>query len=350
MKGAGINMKTNMVYGVDLGWLTQLEERGIHWVDQDKKETEPLAAMKAMGADAVRLRIFVNPPEDAYWQKNETTLCMLGFCDAQSVLEMSKRVKAADMKLMLDFHYSDHFADPKYQDIPEAWINDDAEQLTKRVYEHTKEVMTLFVENDIRPAWVQVGNEINPGLLLPMGSRTEHPEQMAAFLNAGYDAVKECCPECQVITHLSCGTYPEICDPFWKVFFENGGKTDILGISHYPYWDDMIAQHGGKKPTELLYNPLVYYADRYGKPVMVVEVGGPETDEKGTYDLLMDTMEAVRQVPDGQGLGVFYWEPEVGAAILPDQYPLGAASALDEHTIQFTKALSAYKAFKEQHS
>ena len=125
-------MKTNMVYGVDLGWLTQLEERGIHWVDQDKKETEPLAAMKAMGADAVRLRIFVNSPENAYWQKNETTLCMLGFCDAQSVLEMSKRVKAADMKLMLDFHYSDHFADPQYQDIPEAWINDDAEQQNDR--------------------------------------------------------------------------------------------------------------------------------------------------------------------------------------------------------------------------
>ncbi len=157
---------------------------------------------------------------------------MLDFCDAQSVLEMSERVKAADMKLMLDFHYSDHFADPEHQDIPEEWINDDAKQLTERVYQHTKDVMSLFVEKGIRPDWVQVGNEINPGLLLPMGSRTEHPEQMTAFLNAGYEAVKECCPECQVITHLSCGSFPEYCDPFWEVFFENGGKTDILGLSH----------------------------------------------------------------------------------------------------------------------
>lgn len=343
-------MGTNMVYGVDLGWLSQLEERGIHFVDKDQKEVEPLAAMKEMGADSVRLRIFVNPPKEAYWRKDEKTVCMLGFCDAQSVLEMSERVKAAGMKLMLDFHYSDHFADPEHQDIPEEWKNDDAEQLTKRVYQHTKDVMSLFVEKGIRPDWVQVGNEINPGLLLPVGSRTEHPEQMTAFLNAGYDAVKECCPECQVITHLSCGSFPEFCDPFWEVFFGNGGKTDILGLSHYPYWYAMIAEQTGKNPAELLYNPLVYYAERYRKPVMIVEVGGPETEEKGTYQLLMNTMEAVRQVPDGQGLGVFYWEPEVGAALLPDKYPLGAAIALNDNTIQFTGALSAYKAFKELHA
>lgn len=341
-------MGTNMAYGVDLGWLSQLEAKGVRWLDKEKKEVEPLAAMKEMGADAVRLRIFVNPPEDAYWRKNETTVCMLGFCDARSVLEMSERVKAAGMKLMLDFHYSDHFADPEYQDIPEEWKNDDAGQLTKRVYQHTKEVLTLFVEKGIMPDWVQVGNEINPGLLLPAGSRTEHPEQMTAFLNAGYDAVKECCPECQVITHLSCGTYPEFCDPFWEVFFEHGGKTDILGLSHYPYWYAMITEHTGKKSAEHLYNPLTYYAERYRKPVMIVEVGGPETEEKETYQLLMDTMEAVKQVPDGQGLGVFYWEPEVGAALLPDKYPLGAAVALDEHTIQFTGALSAYRAFRER--
>ena len=112
----------------------------------------------------------------------------------------------------------------------------------------------------------------------------------------------------------------------------------------------MMKEHMEEKLTDPFYNPLTYYAERYQKPVMIVEVGGPETDPEGTYELLMDTMEAVRQVPDGQGLGVFYWEPEVGAELLPDKYPLGAAVALDEHTIQFTSALSAYKAYKESHS
>ena len=342
-------MKTEMAYGVDLGWLSQLEARGIHWVNQEKKEVEPIQAMKEMGADAVRLRIFVNPPKESYWTKKDGTVCMLGFCDAKSVLEVSERVKAAGMKLMLDFHYSDHFADPEYQDIPEEWVNDDAEQLTKRVYQHTKEVLTLFQEKGIAPEWVQVGNEINPGLLLPAGSRKEHPEQMVSFLNAGYDAVKECFPSCQVITHLSCVNFPEFCEPFWETFFGNGGKTDILGFSYYPYWYDMIMQHKDKKPVDLFYNPLIWYAEKYKKPVMIVEVGGPETDEEGTYELLMNTMEAVRQVPDNQGLGVFYWEPEVGAGLLPDKYPLGAALALDENTIQLTKALTAYKVFKENH-
>lgn len=343
-------MGTKIAYGVDLGWLSQLEARGIRWVDKDKKEIDPLQAMKEMGADAVRLRIFVNPPKEAYWKKKDGTSCMLGFCDAQSVLEVSERVKAAGMKLMLDFHYSDHFADPEYQDIPEEWAQDDAAQLTKRVYQHTKDVLTLFVEKGIEPEWVQVGNEINPGLLLPAGSRKEHPEQMTAFLNAGYDAVKECCPSCQVITHLSCVNFRELCDPFWESFFGNGGKTDILGFSYYPYWYDMITQNREKKPVDLFYNPLTFYAERYQKPVMIVEVGGQETDEEGTYQLLINTLEAVRQVPDNQGLGVFYWEPEVGAGILPDSYPLGAAVALDDNTIQFTGALAAYKDYKEQHA
>lgn len=341
-------MGTGMAYGVDLGWLSQLEARGIHWVNQEKKEVEPLQAIKEMGADAVRLRIFVNPPKESYWTKKDGTVCMLGFCDAKSVLEVSERIKAAGMKLMLDFHYSDHFADPEYQDIPEEWAHDDTAQLTKRVYQHTKEVLTLFMEKGIAPEWVQVGNEINPGLLLPAGSRKEHPEQMVSFLNAGYDAVKECFPSCQVITHLSCVNFPEFCEPFWEAFFGNGGKTDILGFSYYPYWYDMIMQHKEKKSPDLFYNPLIWYAEKYKKPVMIVEVGGEEIDEEGTYELLMNTMEAVRQVPDNQGLGVFYWEPEVGAGLLPDKYPLGAAIALDENTIQFTKALTAYSAFKEK--
>ncbi len=172
---------------------------------------------------------------------------------------------------------------------------------------------------------------------------------MVSFLNAGYDAVKECFPSCQVITHLSCVNFPEFCEPFWEAFFGNGGKTDILGFSYYPYWYDMIMQHKDKKPVDLFYNPLIWYAEKYKKPVMIVEVGGPETDEEGTYELLMNTMEAVRQVPDNQGLGVFYWEPEVGAGLLPDKYPLGAAIALDDNTIQLTKALTAYKVFKEKH-
>lgn len=344
-------MKQQFAYGVDLGWLSQLEKRDVRWVETDRgtaqdrevKEVDPIAALRELGVDSVRLRVFVNPPKEAFWTKKDGTVCMLGFCDKESVAEMAKRVKQAGIRLMIDFHYSDHFADPEYQDIPAEWEGEDAEGLREKVYQHTKEVLELLIQNDATPEWVQVGNEINPGILLPEGSLAKHPKQLVSFLNAGYDAVKECCPDCQVITHLSCVNIREVCDPFLDTFFELGGKTDILGFSYYPYWYNMIEEIRGKKPVELFYNPLIAYAGKYKKPVMIVEVGGPENDEEGTYQLLANTIEALKQVPDGMGTGIFYWEPEVGAELLPDKYPLGAALKAGENTLQFTRALTAYR-------
>lgn len=332
-------MKGNMVLGADLGWVSQLESRKIRWVDNDGNQIDPLQAVKNMGTNTVRLRVFVNPPKEAFWKKKEGTVCMLGFADGNSVLKMAKRVKDMGMDLMIDFHYSDHFADPMYQDIPDKWKEDDSDGLRERVYAHTKEVLTLLTGNDIYPEWVQVGNEINPGILFPQGSLKDHPDDLVAFLNAGYTAVKECCPDCKVITHIT-GIYrPDFCDPapFLDNFFKCGGKTDVIGFSHYPYWFKV------DQSAEFLLGYLKEYAERYNKPLMAVEVGGPEEDEELTYRLLVNTIEAMRKMPDGKGLGVIYWEPEVGAALLPDKYPLGAARVIDEHTLQFTNALCAYK-------
>lgn len=330
-------MSKEIARGVDLGWVSQLESMGVTWEDENGNSVDPLQALKDMGANAVRLRVFVNPPKSAFWQKREDETCMLGFADARSVMEMSKRVKAMGLKLMIDFHYSDHFADPQFQDIPKAWEEDDEEGLKQRVYHHTKEVLTLLTDNGIYPEWVQVGNEINPGLLLPKGDLKNAPEAMVSFLNAGYDAVKECCPDCQVITHLAGGHRPQWCDPFWETFFSLGGKTDILGFSHYPYWFNYEEQ------CKHLAERLCEYHAKYHKPVLVAEVGGPEDKEEETYELLADTIKAVESVPEGQGLGVFYWEPAVGKDILPDKYPLGAAVLVKENVIRFTKAMTAYR-------
>lgn len=330
-------MKDIMVLGADLGWVGQLESRGIRWVDIDGNQIDPLQAVKNMGTNTVRLRVFVNPPAEAFWQKKDGTVCMLGFADGKSVLEMAKRVKNLGLDLMVDFHYSDHFADPQYQDIPDAWKNDDAEGLKGRVYAHTKEVMTLLVENDIYPKWVQVGNEINPGILLPYGGLKENPENLVEFLNAGYDAVKECCPECKVITHITAVHRADWCNLFWENFFKLGGKMDVMGFSHYPYWFRTV------QSTEFLLEHLMQYEKQYHKPIMICEVGGPEGNEELTYQLITNTIEALKGLPDGKGLGVIYWEPEANSALLPDKYPLGAAKLIDEHTLQFTKALNAYR-------
>ena len=336
-------MENEIALGVDLGWVSQLEARGVRWVDDSNNPIDPILAAKEKGANTVRLRVFVNPPDSALWTKKDGTVCMLGFADAQSVLQMSLRAKNAGMKLMIDFHYSDHFADPQYQDIPEAWKNEDINGLCEKVRQHTKYVLGLLANSGIYPEWVQVGNEINPGILLPVGDIKNSPENLALLLNAGYDAAKECCPDTKVVTHIACVHSKKWCDPFFTTFFEKGGKTDILGFSYYPYWYRMFSN---ANDCDLFYNPLIYYSQKYNKPVMVCEVGGPQTEAEETYNLLLNTIEAVKQVPNHQGVGVFYWEPEVGAELLPDRYPLGAAlpvPEISENTLRYTKALSAYR-------
>ncbi len=336
-------MKGDFAYGVDLGWVTQLEAQGFVWLDENEKEIDPIKAAMDMGSDSIRLRIFVDPPKDAYWVKHKedgvVENVMLGYCDSDSVLKMSKRATDMGMRLMLDFHYSDHFADPHFQDIPEAWISDDADGLAERVYEHTREVLEKFKAAGVEPEWVQVGNEINPGILLPMGSVDEHPKDLVRFLNRGYDGVKEVFPECLVITHLAEFTDIETCEKFFGNFFENEGRTDIIGFSNYPYW---YADYLGKDSYD---HPLPYYFElysKYGKPIMITEIGGFDNEEEKTHDIIKETIDTLKAMPEGRGLGVFYWEPEIARDALPDGYFLGAARLLGEKKLQYTKALCAY--------
>lgn len=331
---------SQFAFGVDLGWVTQLETLGYTWVNESGEAVDAIAAAKALGADSVRLRIFVDPPKSGFWQKREDEECMLGFCDGQSVLAAAKRVKEQGMRLMLDFHYSDHFADPQFQDIPKAWENDDIEALKAHVYEHTENVLGLFRESGIEPEWVQVGNEINPGICFPMGKLDEHPDYLVEILNSGYDAVKAVFPACSVITHLACVQDQKWCVPFWDNFFRRGGKTDILGFSFYPYW------YQAPSDKQMLQECLEYYSGTYGKPVLIAEVGGLDDDVEGTKKILCDSIEACLDMKGGPGLGAFYWEPEVNRQILPDHYPLGAARLLDEKTLQYTEALSVYKKYQ----
>ncbi len=329
-------MTQNMAYGVDLGWMTQLEQMGYSWVDENGQRVDPILQCKNMGATAVRLRIFVNPPAEAFWQKKVDERCMLGFCDAESVMRTSERVKDLGMDLMLDFHYSDHFADPTLQDIPDEWREDDSVALAERVYTHTRETLLLFQSHHISPQWVQVGNEINHGIMWPKGSLEEHPKELVHYLNIGYDAVKEVFPECQVVTHLA-GIHDESwCVPFLDNFLAQGGKTDIFGFSYYPYWAEF---HSEKK---CLIGWLTAYQAKCDKPVLIAEVGGDDQNEQETYDLICDCMDAVQQVPNEMGRGVFYWEPEACRDILPDGYPLCASRLVGDHVLQFNKGLTAY--------
>lgn len=340
-------MKQAFAYGADLGWLSQLEAEGYRWADAGGRETDPVLAAKALGVNAVRLRVFVNPPADSYWQKRPDERCMLGYCDIPRMTEMACRVKEAGMRLFIDLHYSDHFSDPEFQDIPEAWAHDTDEQLSEHVYAYTADVMESLVRAGAAPEWVQTGNEINPGIMLPRGSLAEAPERLVQYLNLGYRAVKDICPDTEVVTHLADLHSLSHTVPFLDNFFDRGGMTDILAFSCYPYWRDLLASEEEKAEGDLrdeafIRGRLAYHHERYKKPVMLAEIGDLDDRPDECRTLLKNAVRAVKSFgPDG--IGVFYWEPEVNRAVLPDAYPLGAAEMAGVRTLKYTDALLAYR-------
>lgn len=329
----------DFAYGADVGWMTQLEANGVTWQDDNGTTKDPLVILKDHGVDSIRLRVFVNPPSSAKWTKNDGTVCYLGYADKESMIATAKRAKALGMRIMVDFHYSDHFADPEYQDIPAAWASHNYSQLLTDVYDHTYDVMSSLVAAGVTPEWAQVGNEINSGILLPYGSSGSNFSQLAGLLNSGYDAVKAVSSSTKVVTHLANGHNNDTLEWFFDNFLNTyGGKTDVIGLSYYPYW---IGSAYANNIDSLIYN-MDNMVNRYGKEVMLSEVGGDETDPEETYNMLMAVMNAVKGVTGNKGLGVFYWEPEANSKVLPDSYLLGATSLVSSKVLKFTWAIDAY--------
>ena len=329
-----------MIYGADIGFLSQLEAQGVQWVDDNGNTRDALELLKEKGVNAVRLRVFVKPPEDFVWTKPDGTTCMLGYTDTQALLYNAKRAEELGMKIMVVFHYSDHFADPLIQDVPSEWEGASESELEQYVYDYTAYIMEQLAEEGVYPEWVQVGNEVSYGMLYPSGSnQTNDFTQLTNYLNSGYDAVKSVSPNTKVVTHLTHGS--GIAHFAW--FFENfitkcGGKTDVIGMSYYPYW---TSSYDGDCIENVTYN-LCQMASQYGKEVMICETGELESNPTETYELLRKEINALEVVPNNNGIGVFYWEPEANSTILPDGYTLGATENVGDKKLHFTDALNAF--------
>lgn len=333
-------MNERFAYGVDTGWLSQLEQQGYTFEDERGRKGDALEILKKMGANAFRQRVFVNPPSSGFWRKKENETCMTGFCDISGAVKQAERAQNMGFSILLDAHYSDVFADPDFQIMPEAWRNDSLEMLKKRVYQHTKDILQAMRRAGVHVDQFQVGNEINNGMMHPAGKFPEQAETLAGLLNSGYQAVKDVSPDTEVVTHLAGIEQQEDIGAFFDAFFEKGGMTDILGFSYYPYWHRMQTNGADYEHPVSWY--LNYYYRKYRKPVIIAETGEKYTEPQKTYDLIRGAVEALRSMPDAAGRGIYYWEPEAPAEVLPDHYPLGAAVMSGEKTIRFTKAMKAY--------
>lgn len=286
---------TEFAKGADVSWLPQMEATGYDFVDENGEEADVLQLLKDRGMNSVRLRVFVDPSDDP----------RSGHCSKEETVEMAVRAQKMGMRVMINFHYSDSWADPGKQFIPKAWEGLDFKDLKAKVYEHTYEVLTAVQEAGVTPEWVQVGNEIPGGMLWPEGS-TDNWEQLGQLLNAGYEATKAVEESMQVIVHLDEGDDHERFVYFFDNAEEQNVKYDIIGMSYYPYW---VEKDYTETIEDLAFN-LNDMVERYDKDVMVVEVGGLYDQVENTKNLLQATIKAVKEVPGHRGLGVMYWEPQ----------------------------------------
>jgi arabinogalactan endo-1,4-beta-galactosidase len=287
--------KSSFAKGADVGWLPQMEATGYKFYNTDGLEKDCLQLLKDRGMNTIRLRVWVNPNDDK----------ASGHCSKEETVVMALRAQKMGMRIMIDFHYSDSWADPGKQFKPKAWENHTFPELMTDVYNHTFDVLSALKAAGVTPEWVQVGNEIPGGMMWPEGS-TKNWSQLAQLLNKGYEATKAIDAKIKVIVHLDEGNNSEKFRWFFDNATANKVKYDVIGLSYYPYW---IKKDYTETIADLAYN-LNDMVTRYNKEVMVVEVGGEYDKVQNTYEMLAATIKAVKAVPNNKGLGVIYWEPQ----------------------------------------
>jgi arabinogalactan endo-1,4-beta-galactosidase len=267
-----------------------MEAAGRQFYTAGGVSTEGIQLMKSLGMNAIRLRVWVDP--------------VGGWCNASDVLAKALRAKNLGMRIMIDFHYSDSWADPGKQNKPAAWAALDLSGLQSAVYDHTFSVLTLLKSNGIVPEWVQVGNETNDGMLWPNGKASLSMANFASLVNKGYDAVKAVDSSIKVIVQVSNGFDNSLFRWLFDGLRNNGGKWDVIGMSLYPPVADWSTLN-----NQCLAN-MNDMVSRYGKPVMICEVGMSWDQATACKSFLTDLITKIKSLPAGKGLGIFYWEPQ----------------------------------------
>jgi beta-galactosidase len=283
LKGvAALPRTTGNILGADISFLPELEAQGIRFSDQGVQK-DAIQILKDHGFNYIRLRIFNDPARDSGYSPGK------GFCNLENTLKMAKRVKDAGLQLLLDFHYSDYWADPGKQYKPAAWRGQSFTDLKKSLYNYTAEVMTALQKQGTVPDMVQVGNEINHGIVWPEGS-ISHPDSLAQLIMAGTAAVKAIAPETVMMLHVALGGQNHESVFFIDEMVKRGVHFDVIGQSYYPKW------HG---TLDDLRDNLHDLAKRYNRDVVVVE-----------YSALKEDVNTIAfGVPNGRGKGTFIWEP-----------------------------------------
>ena len=241
--------------GMDISTLKEVESLGGRFFDHGQ-EKDVLDILQSYDVNAVRLRLWNNP----YTEDGEPYGA--GTNDLSTTIELTKRALAKGMEVLLDFHYSDFWADPGKQRVPRAWQGMNLEELEEAVYRYTKETLETMRAADAFPTLVQIGNEVTNGILWPYGRVPEYGN-LARLLNAGIRGARAADKDIPLMIHLDNGGNNALYREWFDHFMEKGGDFQIIGLSYYPFWhgtlDDLAAN-------------MSDLAVRYGKELMIAEV------------------------------------------------------------------------------
>lgn len=366
------------IKGMDVSSLLEVERCGGTFYDHGKRG-DALDILKGYGVNLIRLRLWNHP------YGSDGSPYGGGGNDLKTTLSLAKRAKEKGMCWLLDFHYSDCWADPGKQRLPKAWQGMDLEELVRAVYGYTAEVLEICRQKELLPQMVAVGNEVSNGLLWPFG-KVPNYQNIARLISAGIQAVREHAPGASVMIHLDNGGNQELYRSWFDAYQEHhGAEFDCIGLSYYPFW------HG---TLPMLKENMNMLAERYHKDLILAEVSGghtledykqyeklPDGQRKGMaatpklaeavpFDMtpegqrafLRAVMEVIGQVPEGRGKGFCYWEPawlpvpgsgwatDAGIAYMQEKGPGGnewANQALFDYEGHALPALAAIRDWKK---
>ncbi len=309
------NLPKDFIMGMDASCVPSLEKGGVKFYDYDGTEKDVYEILSENGINYIRVRVW-NDPFDADGNGYGG-----GNCDINNAIEIGKRATAYGMKLLVNFHYSDFWADPAKQMVPKAWKGMNIDEKSEALYEYTRDCLQQLVDAGVDVGMVQIGNETNGAMCGEDSTALGGWKKIMQLMSAGSRAVREVCPEALVAVHFA--------NPEKVTNFESYGKNleyyqvdyDVFASSYYPFW------HG---TLDNLAAVLSNIAETYGKKVMVAETSyaftAEDTDfygntigegggivkaypftQQGQANLVRDVIDTVANKTTN-GIGVFYWE------------------------------------------
>ncbi|MEY8710575.1 galactosidase [Mangrovibacter phragmitis] len=346
------NEPADFIKGADVSTLYEVEHQGAKFYNAQHQQQDAMAILKANGFNYIRLRLWVNPKDSAGHPYGG------GDNDLATTLALAKRAKALGMKVLLDFHYSDFWTDPGKQFKPKAWQGMNYDQLVTAIHDYTRDTIQQFRQAGALPDMVQIGNEINSGILWPEGKSWGEGggefDRLAGLLKAAISGLKSSLgpdDHVKIMLHLAEGTKNDTFRWWFDEITKRDVPFDVIGLSMYTYWNG---------PISALQSNMDDISKRYHKDVIVVETayawtlancdkaensfqqkeevaGGYPATVQGQANYLHDLMQSVIDVPQQRGKGIFYWEPawitppgntwatEAGMKYINDHWKLGNA-------------------------